>query len=501
MLIPALLLLTVLVLTFSHYFGKYNESYWKQRGVAFYSRNKIIGPLWDFIFGKQAFFEILADIYKKYPDAPVVGVGSVSAPTVLVRDATNIRYILQVDFESFYHRGLEVQPGDRLADSVPFLNGKRWKLIRQNLTPLFSLVKLKTMYSVMDKSAQDFVKYLNDHPEKLKGNAFETLSTFCSAAISASIFGITTESIFDSPFLRMAQNAVVPTFWSNLRFSLLLISPWLFRKLKLALFAEHETFFINAVKQLIRQREKEGVKQYDFADLCVNLQKKGDMKDGETGLSIEPTDELMAAQAFFFFIAGVEPSALALYCTLIELGRNPDVLKRVHDEIDDIFKKYNNTLTYESLSDAKYLEMVLNEGLRLYPPLGILGRQCVKDSVLPVGNIKIEKGTKILLSPFEVHRDPKFFPEPDKFIPERFANESKAMTDHVYMAFGKGSRVCIGERFARIQITTGFIYLLRYFTVKTHVEGGEIKYKKEQFQVRPSNAALEFIPRNIKNAN
>ncbi|CAK1600315.1 unnamed protein product [Parnassius mnemosyne] len=497
MLIPVLILLIALVLGYTHYFGKYNENYWKRRGVAFWPRNKMWGPYWDFVFGERAFFEVLSDIYKKYPDEPAVGVGS-STPTIVVRDATNIRHIVQVDFESFFHKGFESQPGDRLADSIPFMNGNRWKLMRQNMTPLFSAAKLKNMYIVMDKSAQDFVKYLNDHPDKLKGNAFETLCTFCSAAIGASVFGITTESIFDSPFLRMAQNSVLPTFWSNLRFSLLLVFPWLFRNLKLALFAEHETFFINAVKQLIRQREKEGVKKPDFADICINLQKKGMMKDGETGYSIEPTDELMAAQAFFFFIAGVEPSALALFCTLIELGRNPDILKRVHDEIDDIFKKYNNNPTYECLSDAKYLEMVLNEGLRMYPPIGILGRECVKDSVLPVGNIKIEKGTKILLSPFEVQRDPKLFQEPDKFIPERFSRESEAFTDHAFMPFGRGMRICIGERFARIQIMIGLIYLLRYFTVKTHVEGYEIKYMKEQFQVRPSNADIEFIPRNFE---
>ncbi|CAK1600328.1 unnamed protein product [Parnassius mnemosyne] len=498
MLIQALILLTTVVLYFIHYFGKYNESYWKQRGVEFYPRNKIWGPLWDFVFGERAFFEVLGDIYKKYPDAPAVGIGSVSSPTVLVRDSTNIQHIMKLDFESFYHKGVEVQPGDRLADGILFMNGMRWKLMRQNITPLFSVAKLKNMYSVMDKSAQDFVKYLNNHPEKLKGNVFETLSTFCSAAIGASIFGITTESIFDSPFLRMVQNALEPTFWTNLRFSILLVSPWLFRKLKLALFAEHETFFINAVKQLIRKREKESVRKPDFADICINLQKKGEIKDGETGYSIEPTDELMAAQAFFFFTAGVEPSATTLLFTLIELGRHPDVLKRVHDEIDDIFKKYNNNPTYECLYDAKYLEMVLNESLRMYPPIGLLTRKCVKDSVLPIGNIKIERGTKLLLSTFEFQRDPKLFPGPDTFNPERFSREFETLNDHAFMPFGTGKRNCIGERFARILIMICLIYLLRYFTVKAHVQGDAIKYKKEQFQVRPSNADVEFIPRNTE---
>lgn len=64
------------------------------------------------------------------------------------------------------------------------------------------------------------------------------------------------------------------------------------------------------MKRVIRQREKENVKRHDFADLCVNLQKNGTMHDPDTGLTLEPTDEVLAAQAFFFFLAGVEPTAM-----------------------------------------------------------------------------------------------------------------------------------------------------------------------------------------------
>uniref|UniRef100_A0AAU7NIL0 unspecific monooxygenase n=1 Tax=Maruca vitrata TaxID=497515 RepID=A0AAU7NIL0_MARVT len=226
------------------------------------------------------------------------------------------------------------------------------------------------------------------------------------------------------------------------------LSPWLSRKLKIKLFSEYEEFFIGAVKKIIRQREHESGQKHDFADICVNLQRSRTLKDRETGLEMEPTDELLAGLAFFFFSAGVDPSAAAIFGCLLELGRHPDHLEKVHVEIDSTFEALNGKFPYESVMDMGYLEMVLCESLRLWPPIGFLGRQCVEDTVLPVGNIKIEKGTKVFAAVYELHHDPKHYPDPEVFDPERFASEA-ARDSGVYMPFGKGNRLCVGMRFAR----------------------------------------------------
>ncbi|XP_068629173.1 cytochrome P450 6B2-like [Battus philenor] len=381
-------------------------------------------------------------IHETHPDAPCVGVGNISNPTLLVRDIKNIQHITQVDFESFHHRGMNALPDDILANCIPFLNGKEWKLIRKNMTPLFTAVKLRQMFTTMNKGALDFVEYLKDNPKKLKGDALNTLSTFSCAAIGASVFGITTKSIFDSPFLEMARKVNIPSFWFDLKLFLWIVAPTLFRLCRMKVFAEHEEFFVKAVKQIIEQRKKEGGKHADFIDLCLNLQNKEELKDEESGFVIKPTDEVMAAQAFFFFVAGVEPNASALFFTLLELGRNPEALERVHKEIDVHFEKYQNNLTYDNLTELKYLNVVLQESLRLHPPIGFISRQCVRDSVLPVGNIKVENGTKIFISVYGFQRDRKLYPDPEKFIPERFTQETKHANDTI-LAFGKGNRASL----------------------------------------------------------
>lgn len=492
-----LILLSIIVVLLTLYYlnGRSNEEYWKKRGVAFYKGNKVAGPFWAFVTQNRSLFEIFHDIYKQYKNEPAVGIGTFLTPTLYVIDPTNIQHILQADFNSFHHRGVEfLYEKDLLADNVLLMNGNRWKLMRQNITPLFTSTKLKNMFYILDKSAQDFVQLLKDKPKILtEGNTFDTLSTFCSAAIGATVFGITTESVFESPFLTMARNALAPTMKTNIQFAIAFAFPSAVRRLQLYFFKEHEDLFIGAIKQVLRQREKENVKKHDFADICLSLQKNGTMKDRETGFELEPTDELLAAQGFFFFTAGVEPTATAMFCVLVELGLNPDVLQRVHKEIDETFEKYDS-FTYDIIMEMDYLGKVFSEGLRKYPPIGFSSRRCVRDTVLPVGNIKVSKDTQIITPIYEMHRDPKFYENPDKFDPERFAEDNKN-GEITYQPFGKGNRLCIGMRYARLQALTGLVHLLRNFTVKTKVGKGGIKFSKQQVQVRPMNVDVELILR------
>ncbi|CAH0722996.1 unnamed protein product, partial [Brenthis ino] len=496
----ALLFIISSILAIIYLNGLYNERYWKKRGVTFYNRNKTFGIVWDYLTKNRSLFEYLNDIYKQYPNEPAVGIGSFLTPALYVRDPVNIQYVLSKNFNAFNHRGVEINEGDLLADNILFQHGEKWKLVRQSMTPLFTSAKLKSMYYIIDKSVQDFIRYLKDDAKLAKGNTFTNLSTFCSAAMCASVFGVTSKSIFDSPFLNLAQNALRAGFKRNIKFAIANISKSLFKLLNIKFFKEHEDFFIGAIKKVIHQRKSDNVKKHDFADICVALQSKGLLKEPVSGLELEPTDELLAAQAFFFFIAGVEPTAAAMFATLVELGRHPEHLQRLQEEINETFEKYDGKLTYEAVTSMEYLDRVICEGIRLHPPVGFLTRQCVRDTVLPVGNIKIDKGTKIFTPIYEVHHDPKYHVDPEDFNPNRFSPENRALiADIAYVPFGKGNRVCIGMRYAQLQAKSGLVHLLRHFSVKTHIFEGGIQYQKEQVQVRLKNVRVELVLRDKEN--
>ncbi|XP_063542889.1 cytochrome P450 6B5-like [Cydia strobilella] len=491
-----ILLLVVFVLTFLYLRGQYNENYWRKRGVAYYDKNKVFGIYWDFLTTDKAVFEILSEIYKKYENEPAVGIGSLMTPSLYVMDPQNIQHVMHTDFQSFSYRGPIINEGDVLGDNVLFMNGPRWKLMRQKLTPFFTAAKLRNMYHILDKTAQDFVEHLKQNPQKLKGNGFDRANEFCSAAIAAAVFGIGTDSSFESPFLKMARDASELSWFTHLRYTVAHLSDSISKAVGLKFFKDQEPFFIDVVKQMFRAAERDEIKHY-FTDICLSLRKAGVMKDLESGEELEPTDELLAAQGFFFYIAGVEPTASALFGALTELGKHPEIQTKLQKEIDETLEKHGK-ITYEIISEMKYLDQVLSETLRIQTPVGFINRICTKDSVLTVGNIKVSKGTKLYIPIFDLHFDPKYFPEPEKFDPERFSPENKSSSELGYLPFGKGARVCIGMRYARLQVMAGLLHLLRHYRVLSHRDPAGRKYAKGQFQMRRVDYDIELIPRDRK---
>nr|AHW57323.1 CYP321F2 [Chilo suppressalis] len=491
-----LLVATVIILTFVFFIGWYNERYWRKRGVIFdKGNNHIIGPYWQFLTGDRALFEIFGEMYKKYHDEPAVGFSTLFTPSLFILDPKNVQYVMQGSM--FIDRGIDYHKEDYLADNILFMSGVRWKLMRQKMTPLFTSIKLKNMYYIIDKSTKDFVQYLHKNPEKQRGNTFDTLSTFCCSAIGDAVFGVSYASTFVTPFLDITRKAFSASHWNNLIFTMSNFTPALFKVLQLKFFKQFEIFFIAAMKQVFRQREKEGVKRHDFPDICLSLQRNGVMKHEETGFQIQPTDELLAAQGFFFFIAGVEPTATSIFGAMIEIGRHPEIQKRLQEEIDRVFEKYNGQLTYEAIIDNEYLDKVIKESLRMYPPLGFVTRRCTEPTILPVGNIKVDKGTKLYIPIYAYHHDPKYFVEPYVFNPERF-DDSKKNFGVIYQPFGFGNRICIGMRYARLQVKSGLAHILRNFDLKTVVGSGGIKFGKDRIQLRVHNVDVIYTPKKVK---
>ncbi|XP_026764750.2 cytochrome P450 6B5-like [Galleria mellonella] len=487
------LLIVLTIIIYINFIGKYNEKYWKKRGVKLYEDNKILGIYWKLLTKNRALFLQLSDIYKQYAGDPAVGVASLFTPTLYVIDPENVHHVMHTDFPAFNHRGFIVNEDDPLSDSILQMNGVRWKLMRQNMTPLFTSAKLKNMFYIIEKSSRDFVEYLKQNPDKLKGDTYNTLTIFCCKAIGATVFGIDTKPEIISPFFKAIRDSFRPSLWNSTRYTIMMASPRLFTLLRLKQLATFKTFFINAIKQILRRREQENSRKYDFADICVSIQQRGMMTDQDTGYELVPTDELLAAQGFFFFSAGVEPIATAIFSVLIQLGKHLDILQRVQLEIDEIYRKYDGQISYDAIIETEYLDKVINESLRLHTPINFIIRHCERESVLPVGNIKVEKGTKLYLPIRDFHLDPKYFPNPHTFDPER--NLIQHGSETVYIPFGKGPRGCIGVRYARLQMKTALVHLLQHFNVKTITNEKQPSFICDIFQLRFKNIDVKLSAR------
>ncbi len=157
------------------------------------------------------------------------------------------------------------------------------------------------------------------------------------------------------------------------------------------------------------------------------------------------SEQSLRDQVITIFLAGYETVANALSWTWYLLSQNPECERRFHQEID---RELQGRLpTYDDVPRLRYVEMVMAESMRLYPPAWAMGRYARNDFQL--GEFFLPAKTTVLMSQFITHRDPRFFPDPLCFDPERFTPDAKSRrTRLTYFPFGAGFRQCIGESFA-----------------------------------------------------
>ncbi|KAL6418463.1 hypothetical protein ACFW04_012069 [Cataglyphis niger] len=172
-------------------------------------------------------------------------------------------------------------------------------------------------------------------------------------------------------------------------------------------------------------------------------------------------DDLMA-QAASFFSAGFETSSTTTAFALYELALQPDIQSTLRKEIVEALDKSDGKITYDMTTSLPYLDMVVSETLRMYPPLGYLNRMPSETYKVPNFDLVIEKDTPIYIPMLGLHYDPEYFPNPNKFDPERFNEENKRDRPAcVYFPFGEGPRACIGTRLGILQIKLALIIILR----------------------------------------
>ena len=148
------------------------------------------------------------------------------------------------------------------------------------------------------------------------------------------------------------------------------------------------------------------------------------------------------------FLAGHETVANALTWTFYLLSHNPEEEKMLHEEVDSVLDKNDHAVpTVKDIPKLEYTERVFTESMRIYPPAWAIGRQAIRDC--KIKDYVIPAGSSILMSQYLMHHDPRYFPEPERFDPERWSPSEKAKRPRFsYFPFGGGPRSCIGEPFA-----------------------------------------------------
>lgn len=195
----------------------------------------------------------------------------------------------------------------------------------------------------------------------------------------------------------------------------------------------------NIVRSIIDERRSSGVDHGDLLSMMV-------FAEDENGNGLDDTE--LRDQAMTLIFAGHETTAMALGWMCYLMGQHPQVVAAMREEMSQAVG--NRRLTTQDLGNLPYLEMVVKESMRILPSVWAFMRQPTED--VQMGDYVIPKGDQVLISPYVIHHNPRYFDNPSEFRPERFLTENeKKLPKGAYVPFAAGARVCLGKSFAMME--------------------------------------------------
>ncbi|XP_012230974.1 cytochrome P450 9e2-like [Linepithema humile] len=490
----ALLLTTLFLIGIVKIVPYVNLAYftWKKKGIPYLpdSWSSFIAG-WKLFTGHLSIVDYSNYIYNYFPDAKYVGISEFGGPAILLRDPEIIKDITVKSFEHFPDHRIfvdeEVEP--LFCKNVFALRGDRWKEMRNTLSPSFTASKMKFMFELISKCSSDFVDYLVEHPEIcLSIEAKQAFRRYTNDVIATAAFGINVNSMKDQNnefYTRGVEASLFGGILVMLKIMFLRFYPRVSKLIGLSLFPSATSkFFKTIVGETIEAREKHGIIRPDMIHLLMQA------RDKESSHKMTLDD--IVSQAFIFFFAGFDTSATLMCFVAHELAVNRDIQDRLREEVEQHLSEENDTISYESLSKMVYMDMVISETLRKYPPAPSIDRLCVRDYELPPSqpgykSIIVKSNDAMIIPVYGLHHDPKYFPNPQKFDPERFSDENKDnILPCTYLPFGHGPRKCIGNRFVLMETKLLIARLLQKFILKTTEKTVEpVVFDKREFALKP----------------
>ncbi|XP_031355404.1 cytochrome P450 9e2-like [Photinus pyralis] len=467
-------------------------------------------------------------IYDSHPNHRYFGFYQLVLPVLMARDPELIRKICVKGHDVFpHHRSVlldEVDP--LLAKSIAFMKGgEKWHMLRATLSPTFTGNKMRLMFDMIQDCADQFVEYFRNKGELVEVEMKDSFTRFTHDVIASTTFGVVSNSLKDrdNEFYTMGLRASELTPFKGLKLFLQSFSPVVSQILSLRVISKVvEDYFLSFLRRIMAERRDGGKFRVDMLHLLMEAKSgtlKDDPNDANIGfLSVEKfalpkiqttnkpriTDEDIAAQAFAFFMAGYDTPSTAMSFATYELAVNVPIQKHLQREIDATLESCNGKLTYEALMGMAYLEQVVCETLRKWPPVPVTDRcaetpftvEAESDQGKPV---HFEKGTIFWIPIFPIHRDPMYYPNPEMFDPERFHKDNiKNIKRNTFLPFGLGVRNCIGFRFALLEIKLILFKILSSFDVvvtdKTQIP--LVMSKKRVFLAGQDGVWLGLKPRN-----
>ncbi|KAL1488615.1 hypothetical protein ABEB36_014418 [Hypothenemus hampei] len=465
-------------------------SYWKERNIKQGNPWIFFGDSWRMLFRKMNIAETVSYYYQLFPNVRYYGIYRFSNPVLVVRDPDLIRRITVKDFGYFVDRvSITNSKADPIfARNLISLKGDEWRQMRSTLTSSFTSSKMKLLFNLISDAALNFTKHFSN-TASVDVEVKDAFTRFTIDVIATTSFGVEVNSLEhpENEFFKMGKEITDFTLTNVFKMLLFQFCPKVYELFHFTIFRkEVNEFFTSLVNETIKMRKEKDIYR---PDMIQNLMEAR----GERNSVNEITDQDITAQALIFFFAGFDSVSSLMTFMAYELAINPEVQEKLRKEILETNEKCSGNISYEEITTMKYMDMVVFEALRKWPPFVLNGRECTKDYKIDAitpdeRTLYIPKGMGIQIPTYAIHHDPNYYPEPEKFIPERFRIENYR-NEYIFLSFGKGPRNCLGSRFALLEIKTLFFHLLKELrlvvSIKTEMP---VKLsKKFSVNIRPEN--------------
>ena len=392
---------------------------------------------------------------------------------VATQDPEVIRSIMVKNFDCFTNR-IDF-PMLMKKGKVPILfrmRDEQWRSIRHVLTPSFSSKKLKMM-----------VPFIEEGCEKLKNKMAAICNTDGSVDVCILFKIYSLETVLSTAFSRDID------LNSDKENPLITAAVSIFQSLrrsvennntgeKLLMLMSHLPWITHPLRFIARRTTT--AKSWDYAEDTalkmtndrIDATKTGHVAQDLLQLMLQARDENkaegllssdeIAATVMAIMFTGFETTGYTLSFLAYLLALNPDAQDKLVKEINNYFDLNPDSSLNDAADNIEYVTMVLNEVMRMYPVV-IPDREC-KETCNVTDDLKIEKGTYVTIPLFLLHRNPEYWPNPDKFDPERFgSNNKQTRPTFTYLPFGEGPRYCICKRYALLQSKVAIVSIFKDF--------------------------------------
>jgi len=375
----------------------------------------------------------------------IVGFTALGLPRVLLNRPEYVQQLLVIDHAKFHKSPLtKAAVGPLLGQGLLISEGDFWRRQRRLAQPAFHRARTNAYAPVMVECALEHAKQWRGG--ETRNIAEEMMKVTLEVAVRT-LFGTSLAS--DSENIGRAMTFLMRYHLRRAR------TPWhmpAFLPTPANRRAERERQFMDSmVYRIISERKKEKQTRNDLLALLMAAMEE----DGTQMTEKQLRDETMT-----LFLAGHETTALSLSWTWYLLGENPAAEARLHEELESVLG--GRPAEVGDLEKLPYLNAVVHEGLRLFPPAYMMARTNVES--VKFGEYEIPPGRTILASQWILQRDARFFDEPGRFLPERWLDGlMERLPAGVYFPFGDGPRRCIGQGFALLETALVIVALAQKF--------------------------------------